>query len=367
MDALTTIKVAAELNAWEEVPGMVVASLKEAAFVAGSVRKLLVGLPHTADTRVYWDKQRKTLNISLPDKADAAAENAWHNRLKDVRGVENIWIDREWVPKDNVPVKTAAANWLDPRQAYQTAGKAIGGPYPLTDAIVGSLLAGTLGYGAGTALEHLFPDRYMEQGKLRKTLGLTGAAVGAIPGLYKADLYGRVDGTNPVQGLISSDYPTAKAAELLHDVPVPAMLEKLAFGMTGLGGNIGIPSIPVDAFNRMVWRDARKGVMSAEFNPYGSKSPWGDNTQQLHTPPQVAAATTAITSGVAQQLGSSLISVDSLVRGVAGAAGGLAAATLAGKAIGALAGLTPQAQDKLQDAGIFAGILTAVIPPLFQA
>ena len=87
----------------------------------------------------------------------------------------------------------------------------------------------------------------------------------------------------------------------------------------------------------------------------------------LHTPPQVAAATTAITSGVAQQLGSSLISVDSLVRGVAGAAGGLAAATLAGKAIGALAGLTPQAQDKLQDAGIFAGILTAVIPPLFQA
>ena len=368
MDAINTIKVAAELHAWEQVPGMVVASLKEASFVGGNLRKLTVGLPHLDDTQVYWDKKSKTLNISLPEKADAAAENAWHNRLKDMRGVENIWIDRAWVPRDNVAIKTAAElDWLDPRKAYQTAGKAIGGPYPLTDAIVGSLLVRSLGYGAGTVMEHLFPDRYMEEGKLRNTLGLAGAAAGAAPGLYKAHLYGRVDGTNAAAGLVSSDYAPVmqKAAELLRDVPISSTMEKLANGMLGLGGDMGIPSIPVDAFNRMVWRDVRKGVTSNEFNPYGSKSPWGDNSQQMHTPPQLAAATTGFMAGVANLAGSPIISVGNLVRGAAGAGIGLAAANVVGKTLGALAGLTPQAQDKLQDAGVFAGILSAVVPPMF--
>lgn len=366
MDAVTMIKVAAELQPWEAVPGMVATSLKEAALVGSSVKRLSLGLPHVDDARIYWDKQTKTLNISLPDKADAAAENAWHNRLQHAREVQNIFIDREWVPKDNVEIKVASLSWLDPRKAYQAAGKAIGGPYPLTDTIVGSLLGGALGYGTGTLLEHLFPERYMERDKLRKNLGMAGLAAGALPGLYKGHVYGRVDGTNMLQGMISSDYPTAKAAELLCAVPRTPELEKLASQLFGGNTTLGIPSIPVDAFNHMVWRDARKGVMSAENNPYGTKSPWGDNSQTLHTPPALAAATTGIMSGIAQQVGSPIISVGSIIRGVAGAAGGLAAATLAGKALGALAGLTPESQDKLQDAGIFAGILSTVIPPLLS-
>lgn len=365
MDAVALIKHAAERHAWESVPELVVEGYKQASDVARLVRTLSDGLPHRKDSRIYWDRKSKTLNLSLPDKADAAAENAWSNRLQNIRGVDNVWIDREWVPRDNVEIKLAAAplQWLSTTR--NALGSPMGGPNPLVDAILGSLLLGGAGYGTGAAVEALLPDRF-EEGRLRKTLGIGGAVAGALPGVYKGNLYGRVDGTNTLQGMITPDDAPIKAAALLQGVPIPPQLTKLAENLLGLGaGGTGIPSIPVDAFNRMIWRDARKGVMSAEANPYGTKSPWGDNSQTMHTPPPVAAATTGILSGVSQMVGSPTIGVGDIVRGIAGAGIGLGAATLAGKTLGALGGLSTNTQEQLQNAGIFAGVLTAVIPPLF--
>jgi hypothetical protein len=375
MDAVTLLKRAAEFHAWESVPDMVVGLYKEASPIAQHVRRVSKALPHLAESRVYWDARKKTLNISLPDAADAATENAWSNRLQNVRGVTNLHIDREWVPQDNVEIKLAAAlGWIG--NTWRQAEGALGGPNPLTQALVGSLVGGVGGYGTGALLEHLFPERFIERGKLRKTLGLGGAVAGALPGIYKGNLYGRVDGTGTMQGMVTSDAAPVKQASwehvwargcrLLDRVELPPRLVKLAENFAGLGGGgMDIPSVPVDAFNHMVWRDARKGVQSAEQNPYGTKSPWGTNQQQLHTPPPVAAATTGLLSGIGQQMGARMLAPSDIVRGIAGAGVGLATATLAGKTLGALGGLTPHAQEQLQNVGVFAGLLTTVIPPLF--
>jgi hypothetical protein len=55
--------------------------------------------------------------------------------------------------------------------------------------------------------------------------------------------------------------------------------------------------------------------------------------------------------------------------GLGGAGGyvgdGLTTTNLAGRTLGALAGLTPAAQEKVQDLGLWGGMLNTVIPPIF--
>jgi hypothetical protein len=53
------------------------------------------------------------------------------------------------------------------------------------------------------------------------------------------------------------------------------------------------------------------------------------------------------------------------VHGIASAGVGLATATLAGKALSALAGLTPEGQNKLQELGLWGGMMHALVPTLF--
>ena len=48
-----------------------------------------------------------------------------------------------------------------------------------------------------------------------------------------------------------------------------------------------------------------------------------------------------------------------------GMGAGYVQATVGGKVLGALAGLTPQAQKTLQTAGVVAGALKSVVPGLF--
>jgi hypothetical protein len=70
-------------------------------------------------------------------------------------------------------------------------------------------------------------------------------------------------------------------------------------------------------------------------------------------------------SGIAARSRSSIISPSTVINSLASAGVGLATANIAGRTIGALAGLTPGAQEKIQDAGLWAGMLHTVIPPLF--
>ena len=107
------------------------------------------------------------------------------------------------------------------------------------------------------------------------------------------------------------------------------------------GGGFSIERIPVDSFNRMIVQD-----------PF--------------SPPNMQAATMGIVNA-ADHLsgGSGFISPMDIARVGMGMGAGYMQASIGGKVLGALVGLTPQAQGYLQQAGVVAGALKSVIPGLF--
>jgi hypothetical protein len=119
------------------------------------------------------------------------------------------------------------------------------------------------------------------------------------------------------------------------------------------------PSIPVDIFNEVVWNNYA--------NPLGTKDPYGDNEQPLRIPAPIAAATTGLLAGTSAMTGQPVVSpyqvaMTSAAMGTAGYAAG----SVAGRMLGALAGLSPESQKVLQQTGMWGGLLTGAISPLFN-
>lgn len=282
-------------------------------------------------------------------------------------------------------------------------GKLTGGPSPFTNALTGALLTGGLGYGTGWLLEHVMPERYVQRGRLRKTLGLAGAGLGALPGAWQyatnlrndpnggagrslfkpnaqstygpqvqdeMDTYWKSTGNDivPAAGRTVTASDLVGMREWLGELP-PANerftrsamgLFKDAFYSEGAGGG-NLSPVPMDAFNRAIWNDVRVG-MTAGKNPFGTKAWQGDNSQSLHTPPPLAAATTAINTGIQDMYGGrSMLSPMHFIRGLATAGVDLATARIVGGTLGALGGLTPEAQRKLQDFGLWGGLLRGTV------
>ena len=241
----------------------------------------------------------------------------------------------------------AMSDWLP--NTWNTANKLFGGPTPLSNGIVTGLMAGGLGYGAGALAENLFPERYVERGKLRRTLGIAGALSGVGLGLSNAYVNGRARHTNMLSGLITSN----NAEPIPYDIAV----KKSAFGNSGFGNErpemqqpFYAPSINVPQFNNAVWSDVGRGTAHGF---------------QTHTPPQYAAAVTGMMSGLSAQQQSPMISPMTVIRGIASAGVGLATANIAGRALAALGGLTPEGQNKLQDMGLWGGMMHAIVPTMF--
>jgi hypothetical protein len=134
---------------------------------------------------------------------------------------------------------------------------------------------------------------------------------------------------------------------------------KLADWGTG-GAGQGLRPVPVDAFNQAIWNDVRAGMTSAN-NPYGTK-PWNHPEASLHTTPGVAAAATAINTGVQDMFqGRSMLSPAHFVRGLATAGVDMLTARVVGSTLGALGGLRPDAQKKLQTAGVWGGLMRGTV------
>ncbi len=364
-----------ELARWVAVPDAVSSLYKQAAPMAAKIRKVVKGLPAMPGYGiVWWHPAAHKAWVTLGDSDDQTVHQKWVNALHNL-GITDVRSESEGNPPDYdewIRIKTAAPLGFV-GDAWGTANKAIGGPSPLTNAIVGGLLTGGLGYAGGAALEQLFPKRYLERGRLRKTLGLLGLGAGALPGVYKGDVYARNDDTSLLQGMLTRDTAPVKqalqrASDALAMIPINAAFAKAADYAGGAfddaGGSMDVQSVPVDAFNRAVWNDVRKGVAASQ-NPWGSKSSWGSNEQSLHTPSALGAATTGLMSGIGEMQGSSLLSPRDVITGIASAGVGLATANVAGRALSAMAGLTPGAQEQLQNLGLWAGMLRTVIPPVF--
>lgn len=362
---------------WERVPAVVATLLPVVLRLQKNHTKTASNFGLLAHTAATWVADREELRIypafNVPDRVQSAYKAAMSNT-----GIAHTFFVPQKAAPDwarEVLIKRGA---LFPAvgHAWDFANTALGGSRPLSNAIVSGLALSGLGYGAGTLLEHLFPERYVERGKLRKTLATAGALGGL--GFGAANAYANARATNspywkgwvipndspvvvsrrPSQQILSNPRPqTTTVADNTNPFQQD---EKYAAFQSGLYA----PSIPVDAFNNVVWNDVRKG--SNMSNPYGTRSPWGSNDQPMHTPPALASATTGLVSGFGAMTGSPIISPATVISGLASAGVGLATANIAGRALGALAGLTPEAQNKLQDMGLWAGMLHAVVPPVLQ-
>lgn len=343
-----------DLAAWETVPDRVARLLPEAArlklahIVAAEKANIL------ANSFATWQPAEKIVNIYYCGELSKQARDTYRQHLAEhtctfepMRTPDwdaEILIKRAIFSRIGNAVGHAVSQLPSPQTAFDYTQKALGGPTPLSNAIVTSLIAGGLGYGAGTIAENLFPERYLERGKLRRTLGLLGAAGGIGFGAMNANTNARHFGVPFSRGwTIPNDIIERTAAR---------QQKKADFGENpAVPGNSGLfaPSIPIQQFNNAVWNDARKGF----YNGF-----------QTHTPPAYAAATTGLMTGLGTGLQSPIIRPADVINGIASAGVGLATATSAGKALSALAGLTPMAQEKLQDMGLWGGVMHAIVPSM---
>lgn len=254
-----------------------------------------------------------------------------------------------------------------------------GGPSPAAATLLGGLTGAGVGYLGGSLAENL-SDSWLGQrfrpGRLRKTLALLGGAVGAAPGLG----WGYLNATKLGPAGLFSSYPHPPAAPFEPETTIPpgpipdwntpkgeeksvsddswkrasaaarelfphwleGPLQKAASLLPG-GSDLDAP-IPVDAFGNVVW---------SASDPF--------------TPMATRAATMGLVDAASMSRGNSpFVTPGDVARIGIGMGSGYLAGRLVGKTLGALAGLSPDSQRSLQQAGTWAGLLKTVIPLAFQ-
>ena len=237
----------------------------------------------------------------------------------------------------------------------------IGGATPLASMLAGGTLAAGLGYGAGTIAETLAPEVF-EKNTLRKRLATLGGVLGATPGLAlgAVGMHTWNSPYNPHRdrsswsaftspNVLYGNPPTtgqpdiSKAASALKAIQpdISEEMQKVANMFSYPDEPLNLTPIPVDSFNRLVMND-----------PFA--------------PPPIQAATVGLVSAANTYSGNSgFITPMDIARVGIGMGAGYVQATIGGKVLGALAGLTPQAQKTLQGAGVVAGALKSVVPGIY--
>lgn len=383
------------LTEWQKVPARVAALVPRALAVQGAYFKFAEEVGDMVGAVATWqpDTDQLTIYRAQPYRTKIAAENVVVRPLTEQRDDPNV-----------IFLKLAGLPYIG--SGVDFAQRMMGGATPLTNAIVSSLMLGGLGYGAGTIAENLFPERYIERGKLRRNLGLLGVGAGVAIGANNAYASGRKLGTGFWRGwLARNDQPFPREP---HPYPVPeyrlppktAPQTRVRFGKTenynpaprgdtfsvrpgastmampgdsrhedageffkmnydinavrdmNSRSNSGLfaPTVSVPQFNAAAWNDVQRGMYA------------GNN---MYTPPAYAAAATGLMGGISAAQQSPIIRPVDVIRGIASAGVGLATANIAGRALSALAGLTPAGQEKLQDMGLWGGMMHAIVPSMF--
>lgn len=376
---------------WFDLMPVVEGLLKEAGSVVTALRAACRTLPpgmgyghawYNPDTKVVW--------VSVGDWEDNY--DAWRKPLEKVPGVKEVHVEAEAGPPG---LRDGSKTWLRVKQAHSPTLRAIGqltnwvpgptnalygGPSPLAAALASGLLGAGVGYGAGWLGEQALPKEHFRPGHLRKVLALLGAGVGAVPALgwgavahqhhpdkpgWKAwlsswpfrdrDLKGPAV-SEPLPDKLPDNYlaemnntglkTACDAAAALLGEAAPHFKRAVAYASPvgsdfGVGGLTSVPMIPADHFSEVVWQDP-------------------------NTPVPVRAATTGLVdSASALRRGARLVSPADIGRVAVGMGSGYASGLLVGKTLGALAGLRPESQKKLQQAGTWAGLLSNLMPLAF--
>lgn len=218
-----------------------------------------------------------------------------------------------------------------------------GGPRPLTNLLIGGALGSLGGYGLGRLAEEVIPERYLNAGGLRRRGALLGGLLGAAPALWQASDSIRHTGR---LGSVFEKWPpdpedtpptpiVAPEREALNPAGGLAVRPMAEFGK--YAADLFDPRIGRDDVNRIAWEDP-------------------------NLPGPLRAATSGLYEAASSVSGSPTVSPWDVAKIAVGAGGGLVSGVLAGKALGLLCGLSPEAQRGVQNIGLAAGLLRATVP-----
>ena len=341
----------ANLQEWRAVPELVADLLSRALQVEYAYTKVAAQTGDLFNCCATWNPTKDILRVYKIPTAGPVRFSAdkYANIKVAAENEQPNWADEILIKSAKLPVLG---------HMFEFGHSAFGGPTPLANGIVSALMLGGLGYGAGTLAEKLFPERYVAPGKLRRTLGLMGVGAGAGLAAHNAYVNSRrVPNTGWLRGLVTPNNTDVSATSYAKNARLnsPAQIKESfqQFPAPHTAGNLFAPTVNVPQFNNAAWHDTQRGVYNNNF--------------QQHTPPQFAAAATGLMSGVSAAKQSPIIRPVDVIRGIASAGVGLATANLAGRALSALGGLTPAGQQKLQDMGLWGGMMHAVVPSMFGA
>jgi hypothetical protein len=331
------------LEEFKTVPAIVAELVPQAIRLRCAYEKIAEQTGDLAGTMATWDTANNTLVLYRlgirPSKLNVKEGQCCI--LRDIRRTQPDWEQEIFIKKAAIPLVSPPFDFLN-----GTLGRST----PLANGVVSALMLGGLGYGAGALAENLFPERYMRRGTLRRNLGLAGAAAGASLGLNNAYATSRKMRQGFLKSLVTPN---------TTQVPILPDSEKVGYQFnrnfensdSGYGTNsLFTPSVSVPQFNNAAWNDVQRGMYTG-------------NSQ--FTPPAYAAAATSLMTGISAAQNSPIIRPSDVIRGIASAGVGLATANIAGRALSAMAGLTPAGQEKLQDMGLWGGMMHAIVPAIF--
>lgn len=320
-------------SAWLAVPSEAAAIAKKAKDQFVELRIKAAGLP--SDSQVWLQPETGEVHLSLDYRTDRHKLQEIERRFKQATVaphglVPNEYPNTGWilVKRAGDPILSTAAQLVNYQPGmYNTS---LTGPNPLAATLAGGLLGAGLGYGVGALGSAILPNRYFDKSVFRRNAALIGAGLGTTPGLLWAlsNYQGHPTEAGQLAAILSS-WPHTSAEK--------TGIEKDAALDQGLMLAATLPSIPKDEFGDVVWQDNR-------------------------TPLGVRAATAGLLEAASHASGRDVLSPWDIARVTAtGAATGL----IVGKTLGALAGLRPEAQNTLQQVGIWGSVLSAVIPNAF--
>lgn len=374
---------------WLDVLPNAIDLYEKNAEVAASVDAAIKDLPRDGFLDLWRNAGEDKLILNVGDWMEGDDIDAWKAALQPHCGELEVVDESGNLASDPGVVKiafchttmqrfqqTKAAYSSAVRGAGQLAGylpggwaDTFGGPTPLSGAIGGGLIGAGLGYGAGWLGEQVLPKDW-RKGRLRKTLAIIGALGGAAPGGMMAldnwhkgrDLNSGALTDTPldITNAHRRDHPDYNAdVDYVPDyykgacdalaVEAPAAIkEAIERSRTGFelqDWNNNAPPIPIDIFT---------GQM-----------------RQSGLPPQMQAATGGLleasymASPQGRSNGPRIVWPRDVARIAAGMGSGYMSGALVGKALGALVGMPAPAQQRLRNMGLWAGVVSNIVPLAF--
>lgn len=318
---------APEALAWLTLPTAVRELVKSARPMANMALPAVVGL----EADVWLDPEAQLVATAGPDEKTAAA------RIRSAGLMAHAV--RPTGPGPWVRIKSAdavPADLLNP--ALQAGGlapsawqKPLGGPTPLLAMLASGALGAGAGYLGGRLVDANVPGTTGR--RARHTGAMLGALLGAAPGaaLGAVGMQHSENADNPWAAWVRPNVMFGKAA-------ADEAFAKAADD----SGSIFLRDIPVDSFGRLVMEDP--------FAPLATRS-----------------TAASVVEAASQSLGGTgLVSPFDIARTLASAGVGYLTGMTVGRVLGAVAGMTPPAQQALSRTGALAGVLQSVIPRISQ-